>query len=321
MSDSVATALTSDQMQRVSHACTFPRGFTLVEVVIVIILVGVLAGVVGLIIQGPLQASVDTGRRADLVDLAETALARMTREIRLGVPNSVRIASAPNIVAVEVLTSLDGGRYRAAATNTPVLLGCGAAAAGDPLEFTCADTQFYVLGQLPRLRQIVTGGADCAADPSTADCVVVFNTGTAGANDAYAADNVATITATSDNTAFDWSDQLTITNANIVGLMAPFPLASPAQRFHIVNTPVSFVCNTSTHRVQRFFNYPITAAQSTSPGGTNNLLVDNATACDFTYDPGSATRGGLVTLRRTITEPDSSQSVTLLKQIHVSNQP
>lgn len=290
----------------------YQRGFTLIEIIIVVILVGILSVVVGLIIQGPLQASVDTGRRANLVDLAETALTRMTREIRLSVPNSVRIATAPGIVSVEVLRTLDGGRYRAAPTTGPTLPGCAAAPSGDPLEFTCADTLFDVLGQLPRLGQITTG-ADCVTDPSTADCVVVFNTGPAGSNDAYAGTNVATITAVSDDTAFDGSDQVSITNT--------FPLASPAQRFHIVDTAVSFICNTVSQRVDRFFDYTITPVQNTAPGGTSNLLVNNVTACDFNYDPGTATRGGLVTLQLTITEPNSNQSVTLVKQIHVSNQP
>ena len=38
------------------------RGFTLVEVIIVAIVVGILFIVVGFFIQGPLQGSVDTGR-------------------------------------------------------------------------------------------------------------------------------------------------------------------------------------------------------------------------------------------------------------------
>ena len=150
------------------------HGFTLIEIVIVIIVVGILAVVVGLIIQGPLRASVDTGRRAELVDLAEAALTRVTREVRLSVPNSVRIATVGSSVSLEVLRSLDGGRYRGAPSNTLTLPACGAVPSGDPLEFTCPDTVFDVLGQLPRLAQITTGGADCAATPVTADCVVVF---------------------------------------------------------------------------------------------------------------------------------------------------
>ena len=298
---------------------TSSPGFTLIEMVIVIALVGILAVVVGLIIQGPLQASVDTGRRAALTDIAETALTRMTRELRLALPNSIRITTAPGVVAIEMLRTLDGGRYRAAPTTGPPPV-CTPAAVGDPLEFVCDDPLFDVLGQLPRFALIVAG-ADCVADPVNADCVVVFNTGPSGSNDAYAGDNVATITALSDNTGFDGSDQVTMNNANLIALLPAFPLASPGQRFHIVDSPLSFVCDTGTGEINRHVDYPIGVAQSTVPGGDVALLINDVTACDFDYDPGTATRSGLATLSLTITEPASGQSVTLIQQAHVNNQP
>ena len=54
-------------------------------------LTGILAVVLSMMLSGPMRAYVDTGRRAALVDLGETALARMTREIRLALPNSIRV--------------------------------------------------------------------------------------------------------------------------------------------------------------------------------------------------------------------------------------
>ncbi len=295
------------------------RGFSLLEMVIAVVLTGILAAVLALILTGPMKASVDTERRARLVDVADTALARMTRELRLSLPNSVRIATAPNVVAIEMLRTLSGGRYRAAATTGP-LPACGPAPAGDPLEFTCVDPTFDVLGQLPRLAQ-VKFGADCVGAPSTADCVVVFNTGSLGANDAYAGDNVATVSVVADDAGFDGSDQITMSNARLGGGLPAFPLASPRQRFHIVDTPVSFVCNTLTGEINRHDGYSIGAVQSLAPGGSTALLVNQVTACDFAYDAGTATRGGLATLRVTISEPASGESVTLLQQAQVSNQP
>lgn len=286
---------------------------------IVITLTGILAVVLSMMLSGPMRAYVDTGRRAALVDLGETALARMTREIRLALPNSVRVATGPNVVSVEFLRTLGGARYRLAPTAGP-LPGCAAASSGDPLEFTCADAVFDVVGQLPRIADIKTGG-DCINAPNTADCVVIFNTGVPGANDAYAGDNIATISALGDDIGFDGSDQITVVNARLTGGLPAFPLSSPSQRFHIVDTPVSFVCNTSTGEITRFEGYPIVAVQPIAPGGASALLINNVGGCSFSYNPGTATRGGLATLSLTVTDPSGSESITLLQQAHVTNQP
>ena len=294
------------------------QGFTLIEIIVSVILLGILSTVLVFLIAGPMQASVDTKRRANLTDVAETALTRMTRELRLALPNSIRVTSAPNLVAIEMLRTLDGGRYRAQPISGSAPL-CAPAINGDPLEFNCADGVFDVLGQLPQQANITLGGADCAADPTTADCVVVFNTGNTGANDAYALDNVATIIAI--GAALDGSDQLTVSNTSLIGGNSAFPLASPAQRFHIVDTPVSFVCDTASGEINRVDAYAFQNPQSTAPPGVSALLVNNVSSCDFDYDPGTATRGGLATLRVTLTQPESGSSVSLVQQVHVSNQP
>ena len=96
------------------YAC---RGFSLIELIIVIILTGILAGILFTIIRGPLQAYVQVERRATLVDIVETALQRMTREIRLALPYSVRANTPGGYVAVEFLRTIDGGRYRSQGAN------------------------------------------------------------------------------------------------------------------------------------------------------------------------------------------------------------
>ena len=90
------------------------RGFTLIELVVVMVLTGIIAVLVGRNITRPVEGFIDLGRRAELVDIAELTLRRMTREIHLALPNSVRVSggspcSAPGgsaVCAVEFLRTL-----------------------------------------------------------------------------------------------------------------------------------------------------------------------------------------------------------------------
>ncbi len=278
-----------------------PRGFTLIELIVVLVVSAILALVVWRNITEPVRGFLDLERRARLVDAAETALARMSREIRLAAPNSVRVAGA---TALEFLRTLDGGRYRAAA-------GAGG---GDPLDFGAAADTFEVLGPLPRCPAIAAGAggyADCAA--GAAHCLLVYNTGQPGA-DAWAGDNLAGI-ASADCTA---PVRLGFDNSDRPGWS--FPFASPAQRFHVVDTPVSFVCDALARELRRYAGYPITPAQAVPPaGGTDRLLADRVSACRFAYDPGTATRAALVTLEIALSE--EGETVRLLQQVHVPNAP
>ncbi len=63
--------------------------------------------------------------------------------------------------------------------------------------------------------------------------------------------------------------------------------------------------------------YRLVARASRAPAPP--LVVDRVSACRFTYSPGSSTRAALVTATLTVTE--AGESVTLLQQAHVQNQP
>lgn len=289
------------------------HGFTLIELIVVIVLSGIVATLVARNISQPIQAFVDTARRAALVDAAETALDRVTREVRLALPNSVRIDGG---TALEFLRTRTGGRYRA--EIDPGLPG------SDKLDFTNpADTAFDVLGEVKQFGQIHTGAADCMADRSV-DCLVIYNTGepsdctalASGRTNAYCGDNVASIT------NVDVGGRKLAFNADLPG-PGGFAFASPNQRFYVVDTPVSFVCDLALHTLTRYDGYSIAAVQATPPPAANGqVLAENVAGCRFEYDAGSSTRAALIAVSLTLRDSDAvDEGVSLLQQIHVEKAP
>ncbi|MGE3849894.1 MAG: type II secretion system protein J, partial [Gammaproteobacteria bacterium] len=64
------------------------RGFTLIEMITVLVVTGVLAISVWRAVAPQINGARDAAARAALVDYATIALTRMTREIALALPNS-----------------------------------------------------------------------------------------------------------------------------------------------------------------------------------------------------------------------------------------
>ena len=116
-------------------------GFTLVEMVIVIVITGIIGAVVAVFIRSPVQGYVDMVSRAELADEADTAVRRISRDLRLALPNSVRVTTVGSTNFLELLLTRTGGRY---------LDEEDAVAGGDILDFSNAgDLTFRVVGPLP----------------------------------------------------------------------------------------------------------------------------------------------------------------------------
>ena len=268
-------------MRRIS-----PRGFTLVEAVIVIAITGIISVAVAIFIQTPVQGYFDAVRRAELTDIADTALRRLGRDLRLALPNSVRTTSTAAVTYLEFLQTSGGGRYRASTDN---------AGAGNILDFTQADSSFDVLG--PAVATVV----------GEQNLMVVYNQGVNGA-DAYRGDNTSAITGVVGNTVTIASKQ--------------FPFTSPTSRFQIISYPVTYVCDAGAQTLTRYWNYPITAAQPTSfaAGTSSALLAKNVSNCAFSYNATAISqRAGVVGTILQISQ--SGESVNLYNEVHVSNVP
>ena len=87
-------------------------GFTLIEMIMVIVITGVIAGMVAVFITTPVQGYVDSVRRAELTDAADVALRRITRDVRLALPNSLRVMNSGSVNYIEFIMTASGGRYR-----------------------------------------------------------------------------------------------------------------------------------------------------------------------------------------------------------------
>jgi MSHA biogenesis protein MshO len=259
---------------------------TLIEMIVVIAITAIIASAVAVFIGRPVEGYADAARRAEMTDIADTALRRITRDLRTALPNSIRITTVSGVTYLEYLESTGGGRYRAQVDN----LG-----AGDILDFTIADASFDVIGTMPTF----AGG----------ESIVIYNLAASGTTaNAYVGDNRGT---------YSSSTATTITLA----AAKQFPFPSPGKRFQVVDYAVTYACNPATGELRRYWNYGIVDPQPTPPATVNNaLLASNVAACSFTYaTSGTAQREGVVSLTLKIQE--SNEWIQLFQQVHVTNAP
>jgi len=279
-------------------------GFTLVELVVTLVISAVVVSFVSLFISGPVMGFTDQTRRARLVDAADAALRRIGRDVRRALPNSVRTSSAGGVVALELLGTVDGGRYRAQPPG----------AAGAVLDLSTAAASFNVLGPFTQIPKPWS---------STDHYLAIYNVGVPGA-DAYELANVITPPGTTIGVAADGA-----TGEDRVTLSPAFRFAydSPTQRVFLVDGAVSYLCDTVTGTLLRYHGYAVDAQQANrdshgellGAGATASLMTNGLVGCTFSYSPGTAERAGLVSLQFTVSS--QGESVSLLSQVHVDNAP
>lgn len=273
------------------------RGFSLVELIVVIVLTGIIAASIMVFFKPTVEAYFDARRRAELTDIADTALQRISRDVRSAVPNSIRSFGSG---CFEFLPTSTGGRYRQA----PDI----ASALDQPLDITQPVTAFDVLSPLNTV-------------PSVGDWVVIGNQNT---DDAYVGSTRAQISAVGAGNA--------VREASLTVASHQYPAGYDGGRFVVVpdnaGSPAAvYVCSgvgvdaagngTGTlTRVARGFN----ATLASCPGG-GAVLATRVAACRFIYSPnsGATQQSGLVWLELELRE--AGESVSMAYGAHVSNLP
>lgn len=266
----------------------FQSGLTLVELVVTIVITGIIAAGIAVFIQRPVEGYLDAERRAELTDEADTALRRITRDLRTALPNSVRVDASGKFI--EFIESTGGGRYRAELDSGGL---------GNILDFSAADTAFDVIGPAPVL--------------ATGNQIVVYNLNSSGtSSNAYFGDNRAALTSTA---------------APPVAIASTlFPESSPARRFHVVSGPVTYGCTGG--QLIRYSGYAYNTAQVAPPaGGSSAVLAGNVDVanCSFSYSAGSlGERTGTVSMVLTLVRSGGAgtpEQVRLFQQAQVNNAP
>lgn len=260
----------------------------------------------------PVRQGAELVVRAELTDIADNALQRIGRDVRLALPNSVQLTCGA--LCIEVIPVRTAGRYR----SEPSGGGCNAttdAGGSDELAFDVAETCFKSIGPVADAGTIIGS----TGNPLN-DFIVLNNTGQTS-QDAYAGLNRVQITLATAQAGPPAHERL---NFNAFTFESELH-ASPGKRFYVVSTPVSYICDLGTGKLTRWSGYAFGAAATT---GTGADIATNVAGCSFDYAQAVAPQVGLLTLRLKLSKVVSqlgggavTETVSLFHAVHVSNVP
>lgn len=286
------------------------QAFSLIELIIVVVLLGVMASAGSYFILKPVEAYIDIERRQELVDSAEMAVRRISRDIHNALPNSLRISSDSTRSTLEIINIADGARYRdetGTSHNTST----------DRLSFNpSGDDEFNIFNTFKAL----SNGTTLPSNHR----LVIYNT----SDDVYSAGSsndfksiitpaTTTISLSTDDTPDE--QKITLSTAH------QFEYESPSQRIYVVNGTIVYICDENTNTLTRYAGNTYTAIQANADedselSGYNSALVtQNVSSCNFSYDAGTSTRSGLVTLQISLSK--DNETINLQHEVHVVNVP
>jgi MSHA biogenesis protein MshO len=283
------------------------RGFTLVELIVVMVITGILATGLVVFFRPAMTSYINVLNRAELTERADSAMRIMLRDVRLAVPNSFRQPLNNDTNCFESVPTSDGGRYRSAPDTTNSLSA--------PVDTSTTTTTFDVV-------------SDFHSQPIAGDWIVVANQNTDDVYNNYNRAAIASIT----------SPPLTILGKYRITLATAlqFPIGYDNSRFVVVpnnQRAVYYSCVEATGvdskgngkgTLYRFSNYGFTARPDEcpkTPDSTAHIVAKNVSSCTFTLDPnpGAIQGAGYVQLKLQLTK--NYEAVDLLFGAHTENLP
>jgi MSHA biogenesis protein MshO len=206
---------------------------TLIEMTIVIAVIGVIAAALAVFLVSPVRGYTDTVQRLQLVEQADFALRRITRDLGAALPNSVRTTINGQDSILEYMDVRSAARY------------CNGNGCGDAL-FDGNQTFSWFS---PAGLSVSNGNYIALANGTTSDC------------DVYAAssNNRRTVSSATGNS-------ITL-SANAFGSLC----AESNRRFFVVTGPVSFACDAANRTLWRYSGYGIQPTIPASVVALNGL--------------------------------------------------
>lgn len=270
-------------------------GFSLAEMVMVIVILGILAGVLVPMIMQSMSAYEDTKQRARLVGKGRLALERIAREVRHAVPNSLSTIGGGS--GIEFLRARAGGRYVEHKDNF------GTAFSSIPRRFqkNANKTELYKVGTELSL--------------AAGDMLVIGNTAPSDLVVGSPSSIVPLIGVGSTTLALDGT-----TDGQVLQFGGNrFPYDSPGKHFFIADDVVEVGLSGSTLYWHEGAFSAALYDQSQDWNVTDPVLVEEVSNLAFRYTPGNTASTGLLQIELSLDFGD--ETIDLYHEVHIRNTP
>lgn len=277
------------------------RGFTMIEVIVSILILGIVSSLVVSVVNRTVLNYHNLSQRDKLSGSARIAIERIVREVRLALPNSLCTYNGVNCSSssnkIYFLKTVDAGQYQyqTGTYTDPTKLKA-------PLPISPNSADHF---------DIISNGT---TNVSPGDWVVVYNLNNTNIyNTASNRKKITSIT-TKDPDPATPNDDITVLNFNPAFSFQPNVL-NINHRFQIVEDKVILFY------LQNSNLYLGTTTDFSNPSmpTSSYLLLENVSAVNFSYSPGSQHRSGLLTIDLKVTI--DNESVQLIHEAHVANVP
>ena len=280
----------TQQKRLMSSLVRTKRGFTLIELIMVIVVLGIISIGSLSFISNSAQGLVDTAERQAIASTATIAIEKVLREVRRALPNSVRTFPDGGNECLELVPILHSSEYVSIPTAS-------AATSFESIKFVTASG---------------TESGYVAVYPNSVISVYGSN------------ESVSATTATASTVGIPSADLQTLTFA--AAATYRFPTESPRKRFFLVDQPISF-CDDADGRLWRYQNYGfnLDSTSSVPTSGNNRVLIADSlktNSLKFNIIPAQLQRNAVVRMSLIIERRGlSAEQVDITQEVQLRNVP